>query len=66
MEEVLSQKGFAARTGFPVTTIQTYRKRGWLPEPDLMVDNKPLWKASSVDAWVEGRKSGGLVHATFN
>lgn len=57
--ELLSQKGVAEKTGLSVSTVQTYRKRGTLPSPDAVLDNKPLWTAATIDIWMT--KRAGVV-----
>lgn len=56
MKEYLTRTEFAAQCGLALETIKRYRTSGKVPEPDLYVDNKPLWKASTVQAWTEGRR----------
>lgn len=53
--QLLSQKAVAKKTGLSFSTVQTYRKRGTLPEPDAVLDNKPLWTEATIEGWMTER-----------
>lgn len=55
MQDLLTRTQFAERCGLTLGTIKRYRTLGILPEPDLYIDNKPLWKPATVDQWARGR-----------
>jgi predicted DNA-binding transcriptional regulator AlpA len=55
MNEYLSYKGVSKVTGLDSETIRSYRKRGTLPEPTLVVDNKPLWNKDEILQWDKDR-----------
>lgn len=59
---LLTYQDIAQRSGLALATVVQYRKRGTLPPPDLRLDNKPLWKAETVQAWLEARESVEVVY----
>lgn len=55
--DLLSQKDIAERAGLSVLSVKKYRLRGTIPQPDLVLDNKPLWKSATVDRWLRERET---------
>ena len=51
----LTRKQVAVLTGLTIETIKTYRRDGIMPEADLYVDRKPLWKESTIIKWRKGK-----------
>lgn len=46
--------------GVRVATVSTYRKRGQMPEPDLVVGRTPAWKPQRIIVWHAGRPRPGV------
>lgn len=57
VNELVTARGVAERTGYPYQQLWTYLKRGTLPQADYKVENKPLWKKETIDKWLEERDS---------
>ena len=38
-------------TGLKVDTINKYRSRNTLPDPDSVVGRTPIWKRETIDSW---------------
>ena len=55
MKEWLTSTDIANITGLKVRTLYKYRERNTLPEPDMTIDQKPLWKRSTINEWIESR-----------
>jgi len=49
--DYLTGQEVADTAGLKYKTLWTYLKRNTLPEPDLYLGNKPLWKRSTIDQW---------------
>lgn len=59
MEGFLTADQLAARLGIQRASVHRYRVRGDIPEPDEYVGRTPLWKTTSIDAWLSGRPGHG-------
>lgn len=57
MDGFLTSAQLADKLGIKPASVYRYRVRGDLPEPDEFVGRTPLWKATSVDAWLAERPS---------
>lgn len=57
MSEWLTSSDIANQMGVQVRTIYKYRERKSIPEHDAMIGNKPVWKQSTIDEWLEVRES---------
>ena len=57
-EELLGYKEISARTGVGEGTLRNYRRRGYLPEPDVMLADRPRWRSSTIERWVRLRAVG--------
>jgi predicted DNA-binding transcriptional regulator AlpA len=57
MSEWLTYKDIANLSGLKIDTIYRHVKRNTLPEAERRIDNKPLWKKSTVEKWIESRKT---------
>lgn len=56
-DELLNQTGFAKEISaydesYTLPKLNTYYKRGNLPEPDLIIKERPYWKSSTVAKFV--------------
>jgi predicted DNA-binding transcriptional regulator AlpA len=60
----MDRQQFADYIGKPVGTIDTYRQRQRLPEPDGMLGRSPWWWRSSIDHWLKTRPRPGYNAAT--
>jgi predicted DNA-binding transcriptional regulator AlpA len=49
----LSMPEIAARTGLAESTVRTYRARGKLPAPAVMVGMAGGWTVDVIDAWAK-------------
>lgn len=54
-DQLLSVRGLAEHIGVTEGTARNYRAAGRLPDPDFIVDNKPLWRPATIDAWAATR-----------
>lgn len=61
-EEVIymDARAIAERLGVSLATVYSYRKRGFLPEPDLMVGRSPAWRSETVEQWIATRPGRGV------
>lgn len=57
MSEWLTSSDVADKLGVQVRTIYKYRERKSIPEHDAMIGNKPVWKQSTIDDWLDERNS---------
>ena len=53
---LLTRKQVAERLGISIETIKQHRRSGEMPEPDYIIDNKPLWREKTIDKWNENRR----------
>ncbi len=53
---LLSRRDVAELMGLSVETIKTHRAHGAMPDPDYIVDQKPLWRRDTIDQWIATRK----------
>jgi len=56
MQVLLSRRDVAELMGLGIETIKTHRARGNMPEPDLVIDDKPLWRRATIEHWMATRK----------
>ena len=56
MQVLLSRRDVAELMGLGIETIKTHRARGNMPEPDVIIDDKPLWRRETIDQWIATRK----------
>ena len=52
-------RALAERLGVTLATIYQYRRRGALPEPDLMVGRSPAWHPATIEQWISTRPGRG-------
>ena len=57
--EQLDRAGVAERTGLAIKSVDTYRQRGVLPEPDGHVGRSPWWYSTTIDRWDAKRRKLG-------
>jgi len=55
-DELLSIKALALYLGRTKQTINTYRKRGFLPPPSY-IGTRPRWSKNEVDEFMKNRKA---------
>ena len=53
---LLSRRDVAKLLGLNVETIKYHRAGGTMPDPDLVIDQKPLWRRDTIDEWIATRK----------
>ena len=51
----LRSEDVADLMGLSVETIKTHRADGAMPDPDYVVDQKPLWRRETIDGWIARR-----------
>jgi predicted DNA-binding transcriptional regulator AlpA len=52
---LLSRRDVAELMGLGIETIKTHRARGNMPDPDYVIDDKPLWRRETIDQWIAAR-----------
>ena len=52
---LLSRRDVAELLGLNVETIKYHRAGGTMPDPDYIVDQKPLWRRDTIDQWIARR-----------
>jgi len=52
---LLSRRDVAELLGLNVETIKYHRGTGGMPDPDYIVDQKPLWRRDTIDQWIARR-----------
>lgn len=57
--EILGVAEIAEVSGLKPDTITKYRKRGIFPEADYSTARQDLWRAETIEAWLEDRAEGG-------
>ena len=55
MNVLLSRRDIAELMGLNVETIKYHRVGGTMPDPDYVVDQKPLWRRETIDGWIAKR-----------
>ena len=51
MNDWLTISEIAEVTGLKVDTINKYRTRATLPEPDFVIGRTPVWKRETIESW---------------
>lgn len=54
--EQLSRLAVAERLGLQPKTLDTYRRRGIMPEPDGMIGRSPWWYSDTITSWDKKRR----------
>jgi predicted DNA-binding transcriptional regulator AlpA len=57
LRDLLTGKEVAESAGLRYKTLWTYKKRNTLPEPDIYIGNKPLWKRETIAEWLSTRRT---------
>lgn len=72
-DRLLSYLDLVDILGVSYITLRQWKSRGKLPEPDQVVDNKPMWTESTIREWdcdhtyqTEAVDGGGSVVACVN
>ena len=52
---LLSRRDIAELMGLNVETIKYHRGRSSMPDPDYVVDDKPLWRRETINQWIAAR-----------
>ncbi len=55
MQLLLSRRDVAELMGLNVETIKYHRAAGSMPDPDLVIDDKPLCRRATIDQWMAVR-----------
>ena len=55
MQVLLSRRDIADLMGLNVETIKYHRAGGSMPDPDLVIDDKPLWRRATIEQWIATR-----------
>ena len=59
VSELVSMTEIAAMIGVNVTAVRSYRSRGILPEPLIVLGVGPIWRRSDVIDWQASRPGKG-------
>lgn len=59
MDGYLTSDQLADKLGIKRGSVHRYRTRGDIPQPDEYVGRTPLWKETSIDAWLTERPGQG-------
>jgi len=65
MNDPVGTAELAVRLGVERSTVYQWRRRGLMPEPDLVLSGTPVWEWSTVEQWaaatgrLEGVRKGG-------
>lgn len=59
VDELVSMAEIAALINVNVTAVRSYRSRGILPEPLLVLAVGPIWKRSTIIDWQAARPGKG-------
>lgn len=54
--KLLDTKGIAEHLGVSIRTVETWRYRRQLPEPEFTFSGVPVWKQKTIEKWHEKRK----------
>ena len=52
---LLSRRDVAKLLGLNVETIKYHRARATMPDPDYVIDQKPLWRRDTIERWIASR-----------
>ena len=63
VSELVSMTEIAAMIGVNVTAVRSYRSRGILPEPLVMLGCGPVWRRSDIIDWQSSRPGKGWRRA---
>jgi predicted DNA-binding transcriptional regulator AlpA len=55
----LDTRAVASRIGVTADTVSSYRARGYLPQPDIMLGRSPGWLPETIEAWIAARPGKG-------
>ena len=57
-DPLLGYREIAEQTGVREATLRNYRRRGYMPEPDVMLADRPRWRTSTIAHWIRMRAVG--------
>lgn len=57
-EDLLGYRDIATMLGVTEATLRNYRRRGYMPPPDIMLADRPRWRVATIDAWQAKRRNG--------
>jgi len=57
-EPLLGYREIAEQIGVSMATLRNYRRRGYMPEPDVMLADRPRWHPSTIEKWIRMRAVG--------
>ena len=55
---LLGYKDVAGIIGVGEATLRNYRRRGYMPQPDVMLADRPRWRETTIKEWKRLRKVG--------
>lgn len=59
-DPLISMREIAEIAGVTPDTVRSYRRQGRLPPPDEdSIQDRPRWRRSTIDAWMESRPGSG-------
>jgi hypothetical protein len=60
VDEYLTRREVAARCRVPLSTFDSLRRQARVPFPDAQMGKHMLWKASTIDAFLDSGGTRGL------
>lgn len=60
MTHYLSIEDVAELAGVSPATIRSYRARGYLPAPDIVLGQSPGWTEKAIRQWLTNRPGRGI------
>lgn len=57
-DPLLGYREISEISGVGEATLRNYRRRGYLPEPDVMLADRPRWHDSTIKNWLRLRAVG--------
>lgn len=55
---LLGYRDVAELVGISEGTLRNYRRRGYMPAPDVMLADRPRWREATIVAWQRARQVG--------
>jgi predicted DNA-binding transcriptional regulator AlpA len=57
-EKLIGLRGVQQVTGVKRSTVDSWKRRGVLPEPATEIDGDPVWYEADIRTWWEERQQG--------
>ena len=63
-DRLLSYRDISRLMGISEATLRNYRRRGYMPAPDVMLADRPRWSEASIARWRHLRLVAGNERRT--